>query len=81
MNRYILKYKGSDEKELAIDLALVKKAKNLTVIDGNSKLMLVETDEKTKAQLESKLDKWIFFQQAMISKPDNKKKLKGKAYK
>lgn len=81
MNQYILKYKGSNEKELATDLALLKKAKNLTVIDGNTKLMLVETDERTKAELESKLDKWVFFQQAMIRKPDNKKKLKGKAYK
>ncbi len=81
MNQYILKYKGSNEQQIAADVELVKSTKNLSVIDGNSKLMLVKMDDKTKQLLENKLDKWSFFPQTTIDKPDNKKKLKGKVYK
>ena len=81
MNQYILKYKGDDEKELAGDLELIKSVKDLTIIDKNPKLMLVQMSDKAKEFLEAKLHKWSLFPQTNISKPDTKKKVRGKTYK
>ncbi len=81
-NKYILKYKGSNNKELLSSLSLIKSCKDLSVIDGNDKLMLVEMGEQTRTLLEAGLNNWSIHEQAMVSKPpDHKKKLKGKTYK
>jgi hypothetical protein len=82
MDQYILKYKGSNAVELNDNLSTIKKEKKVSVIEGNEKLMLVKMDDKTKNTLEQKLSNWSIFQHTMLSKPpDNKKKLKKKAYK
>lgn len=82
MNQYILKYKGSDVSELNDSISAIKKEKKVSVIEGSQKLMLVKMDDKTKTSLEQKLSNWSIFQHTMLSKPpDNKKKLKKKAYK
>lgn len=82
MNQYILKYKGSDAEELNNNLSVIKKDKKISVLDGNDKLMLVQMDDKTKNVLEQKLANCSIFPQTAIKKPpDNKKKLKKKAYK
>jgi hypothetical protein len=82
MNQYILKYKGDNEKEHAADVAMVKNTKELKILDESSpNMMLVQMSDKAKQWLETKLAKWSLFPQTMISKPDTKQKLKGKAYK
>ncbi len=81
MNQFILKYKGDDEKELADDVVLIKSTKDLTIIDEGPGMMLVEMNVKAKQYLETKLDKWSLFPQTIISKPDTKKKIKGRTYK
>lgn len=81
-NKYILKYKGSNSKELAKNLTFIKQSKEVNIIDGNDKLLLAEMNDKTKTLLEQQLEQWSFYEQKMLSKPpDNKRKLKRRTYK
>jgi hypothetical protein len=75
MDRYILRYRGAGPKPEK-DLLRVRDTVGITVLDETARMLLVEGDQESVAQLRDGLSDWLVTPQTTISVPDTRHRIK-----